>query len=144
MAAIRTWQNIGHYAAAPDQVRIVNGLFERLGLVLPVPDDQVDLISGISGSGAAYVSFLIDSFARAVTRFGLPANAALPAVVGTFEGCLAILRSTTSSPAALARKIATPGGTTERAMRVMEGAQLEDLFFAMMSASLHRASELSG
>lgn len=129
--------------ASPEQTRIALTVFERLGSVVHVTDDKVDAISSISGSGAAYVSFLIDSFARAAVKFGLPRNHALTAVVGTFEGCLAILASTKSDPAVLADKIATPGGTTERAMRVMRQARPEDLFFEMMTASLERASEIS-
>jgi pyrroline-5-carboxylate reductase len=95
---------------SPEQTRIALSVFEQLGLVLPVTDDKVDVISSISGSGAAYVSFLIDSFARAVIKFGFSRSDALTAVVGTFEGCLAILESTKSDPAVLAKEIATPGG----------------------------------
>jgi pyrroline-5-carboxylate reductase len=122
---------------------VVRSLFETVGEVVEVPESQLDALSTISGSGPAYVFYLIEQLtATAVAKGFTPEQAAL-LVNGTFLGAAELLAQSGEDPAELRRRVTSPKGTTERAIEVLESAGLRDLFEAATDAALARARELA-
>ena len=118
-------------------------LFETVGDVIVVPEDQIDALSTISGSGPAYVFFLIEQLtATAIAKGFTPEQAALM-VQGTFRGASELLAASDDDPAELRRRVTSPKGTTERAIAVLEEAHLQDVFDRATDAALARARELA-
>ncbi|MFC6356634.1 pyrroline-5-carboxylate reductase [Luethyella okanaganae] len=118
-------------------------LFETVGAVLVVPEDQIDALSTISGSGPAYVFYLIEQLtATAVSKGFTPEQAAIM-VNGTFLGASELLASSGEQPAELRRRVTSPNGTTERAIRELERVDLKALFDTATDAALARARELA-
>lgn len=125
------------------ELAVVRELFETVGEVVEVPEEQLDALSTISGSGPAYVFYLIEQFtATAVAKGFSPEQAAL-LVNGTFLGAAELLVQSGERPAELRRRVTSPKGTTERAVQVLETGGLQELFDRATDAALARAKELA-
>jgi pyrroline-5-carboxylate reductase len=122
---------------------LVRALFETVGEVVVVPESKLDALSTISGSGPAYVFYLIEQFTAAAIAQGFPPEHAAQLVNGTFLGSVEMLAATGTDPAALRRQVTSPKGTTERAVAVLESADLAGLFGRATDAALARARELA-
>lgn len=125
------------------ELALVVRLFETVGEVLVVPEAQLDALSTISGSGPAYVFYLIEQLTAAALAKGFTAEQAATMVQGTFRGASELLAASGEEPAELRRRVTSPKGTTERAVAVLESAGLEEIFARATDAALARARELA-
>jgi len=126
-----------------DDLALVRTLFETVGEVVEVPESQLDALSTISGSGPAYVFYLIEQLTAAAVDKGFTPEQAVQLVNGTFLGASELLVSSGEDPAELRRRVTSPGGTTQQAVTVLESAHLVDLFVRATDAALARARELA-
>jgi pyrroline-5-carboxylate reductase len=133
----------GTRSAAAD-LQLVRTLFETVGEVIEVPESKLDALSTISGSGPAYVFYLIEELTRTAVSKGFTAEVAALLVTGTFAGATELLVQSRETPQELRRKVTSPNGTTERAIGVLETADLKGLFDRATDAALERALELAG
>lgn len=131
-------------AASVADVALVRALFETCGAVIEVPENQIDALSTISGSGPAYVFLLIEDLAEAARGKGFSDADARLMAEQTFIGAAALLDATGEDPAELRRRVTSPKGTTERAIAVLQGANLAGIFAEATDAALARAQELAG
>ncbi|CAN5194525.1 pyrroline-5-carboxylate reductase [soil metagenome] len=129
--------------SSADDLALVRAVFETVGEVLEIPEEKIDALSTISGSGPAYVFFLIEQLTRTARSLGFSADEAATMVNGTFLGASEILVSTGEDPAELRRRVTSPKGTTERAIAVLEAAGFEATFDSATAAALARARELA-
>lgn len=136
----------GSRASASDAV-LVRTLFETVGAVIEVPESQIDALSTISGSGPAYVFFLIEQLTLTARHLGFDEEQSRLMVEQTFRGASELLaRERTRSdagPAELRRRVTSPKGTTERAIGVLDAADLCGLFDRATAAALARAAEMA-
>lgn len=132
----------GSRSSAAD-LAVARSLFETVGEVIEVPESQLDALSTISGSGPAYVFYLIEQLTAAAVDKGFTAEQAALLVNGTFRGATELLAASGSTPAELRRQVTSPHGTTERAVQILETAGLHDLFTRATDAALARARELA-
>lgn len=124
-------------------VALARALFETVGTVLEVPESKIDALSTISGSGPAYVFYLIEELTRTAVDLGFSRAEAAVMVNGTFRGATGLLFAGDLPPAELRRRVTSPGGTTERAIAELAAADLKDIFDRACSAALARARELA-
>jgi pyrroline-5-carboxylate reductase len=122
---------------------LVVALFETVGEVLVVPEAQLDALSTISGSGPAYVFLLIEELTKTAIAKGFTPEQAAIMVQGTFRGASELLAASGDDPAELRRRVTSPKGTTERAIAVLQDADLAALFDRATDAALDRARELA-
>ncbi len=118
-------------------------LFETVGDVLVVPEEQIDALSTVSGSGPAYVFYLIEQLTATAIDKGFAPDQAARLVQGTFRGASELLAASDADPAELRRRVTSPKGTTERAVAVLEEGRLKELFDRATDAALARARELA-
>ena len=130
-------------AASAADVALVRALFETCGVVIEVPEAQIDALSSISGSGPAYVFLLIEELTEAARGKGFSDADARLMAEQTFIGAAALLDATREEPAELRRRVTSPKGTTERAIAVLQGANLAGLFSEATDAAVARAAELA-
>ncbi|WP_417505524.1 pyrroline-5-carboxylate reductase [Microbacterium sp.] len=130
-------------AATAEDLALVRRLFETVGAVVEVPESQIDALSTISGSGPAYVYLLIEEFTKAAVGMGFAEADARLMVEQTFIGATALLDASGEDPAELRRRVTSPKGTTERAVAVLQDAQLDRTFADAAAAALARAKELA-
>ncbi len=130
-------------AASPGDIAVVRRLFETVGAVVEVPESQIDALSTISGSGPAYVFLLVEQLAEAAVRKGFTEAEAWMLARQTFVGAAALMEATGEDPRELRRQVTSPKGTTERAVAVLQEADLAAVFERATDAALARARELA-
>lgn len=119
-------------------------LFESVGEVIQCPEDQIDALSTISGSGPAYVFYFIEQFEKLAIDYGFSKEQAAVMVRQTFLGASELAIRGGSSPEELRAKVTSPNGTTEKAIEVFETKDLHQIFSEASAAALKRARQIAG
>ena len=133
----------GGKRAKAEHLAIARELFETVGKVLEVDEGKIDALSTISGSGPAYVFYLVEQFTIAAKHQGFSESEAALLVNETFLGSLELLLGSDKSPAELRKQVTSPNGTTERAIARMSESALDQMFIEATDAALARARELA-
>jgi pyrroline-5-carboxylate reductase len=126
----------GHLAEA-------EALMASVGRVLRIPERQQDAVTAISGSGPAYIFFVVESMIEAGVHLGLPRSTATDLVVQTVVGSAKMLRETGSHPVVLREQVTSPAGTTAAALRELEIHKVRAAFLAAMEAARDRSRALA-
>ena len=126
-----------------EDLDLAMALFDTVGDVLVVPEEKLDALSTISGSGPAYVFYLIEQLTATAIDKGFTPEEAATMVNGTFLGASSLLAVSDKSPTELRRLVTSPNGTTERAVWELEKGGLKELFDRATDAALARARELA-
>ena len=121
----------------------VESLMASTGKVLRIPEKQMDAVTAISGSGPAYIFFVVESMIEAGVHLGLPRATATDLVVQTLVGSAAMLRETGTHPVVLREQVTSPSGTTASALRELEIHRVRAAFLAAMEAARNRSRELA-
>lgn len=129
--------------ATSEHLALGRALFETVGTVVELPESQIDALGTISGSGPAYVFYLIEQFTRTAVGLGFTPEQAEVLVNGTFAGATELLIHSGTDPRELRRQVTSPNGTTERAIAELEKADLTALFDRATAAALARTKELA-
>ena len=129
--------------SSDDDLDIATAVFETVGSVLVVPEEKIDALSTISGSGPAYVFLLIEKLTATAVGLGFTPDEAALMVNTTFLGAAELLAASDVGPAELRRRVTSPNGTTERAIAEFEAAELQPVFDRAAAAALARAKELA-
>lgn len=129
--------------AGADQLALARALFETVGSVVELPESKIDALSTISGSGPAYVFFLIERLTETARHLGFADAEARLLVEETFRGASELLAQSDADPAELRRRVTSPNGTTMRAVAVLEDADLTAVFDRATAAALARAKEMA-
>ena len=133
----------GGLRATSDHLARARSLFESVGWVLELPEDRIDALSTISGSGPAYVFHAMEQWTAAARELGFSEDDARNLVEKTFAGATALLDASDAGPAELRRRVTSPNGTTERAIAVLDDARLHEIYAAAANAALARAHEIA-
>jgi pyrroline-5-carboxylate reductase len=118
-------------------------LLASTGRVVRVPEKQQDAVTAISGSGPAYIFFVVESMIEAGVHLGLPRATASELVIQTLYGSAKMLRETGTHPVVLREQVTSPGGTTASALRELENHRVRAAFLAAMEAARDRSRELA-
>ncbi|RLV50480.1 pyrroline-5-carboxylate reductase [Nocardioides mangrovicus] len=119
-------------------------LLSATGRVVQVPEDQQDAITAISGSGPAYIFFVVEAMIEAGVHLGLPRATASELVLQTVVGSAKLLRETGEHPTVLRERVTSPGGTTAAAVRELEDHRVRAAFMTAMEAARDRSRALAG
>jgi pyrroline-5-carboxylate reductase len=128
----------------PEDETLVRTCVEAVGLGLRVAEAQMDAVTGLSGSGPAYVYQVIEALADGGVRVGLTRGAALALAAQTVLGAARMVLETGEHPAVLKDRVASPGGTTIAGLHALERGGLRAALMDAVEASARRSSELSG
>jgi len=131
----------GQYAEE-DDLRLAKRLFETVGSVVQVEEAQMDAVTGLSGSGPAYVYTVIEALAAGGVQEGLRLDIAHALAVQTVLGAARLVKETGEHPALLREKVCSPGGTTIAAIRVLEERGLRATLMDAVGAATRRSKEL--
>ena len=105
-------------------------------------EEDLDIVTAVSGSGPAYVFYFIEAIGEAARALGLDAAAAKQLTIDTFIGSAKLAAQSDESSAALRARVTSKGGTTERALAVMEAAQVKTHIVEAVKTAAQRAREL--
>lgn len=127
-----------------DKMTLLKACFQDLGLCLWLTsDDEIDKLTAISGSGPAYVYYMIEALVKAAESLGFEKKAALSIALTTFRGASNYAHSSNQSPEALRKQVTSPQGTTFEALKVLETGNLYTLINEAVMAAYKRARELT-
>lgn len=127
-----------------DQNHLVEAedLMAAVGRVRQVPEQQQDAVTAISGSGPAYVFFVVEAMIEAGVHLGLPRATANALAVQTAFGAAKMLRETGEHPAVLREQVTSPAGTTAAALRELEKHSVRAAFLSALEAARDRSEQL--
>ncbi|MGC5328151.1 pyrroline-5-carboxylate reductase [Brevibacillus sp. SYSU BS000544] len=131
----------GNFACA-HHLTLASQLFESIGSVYSVVEDELDIVTGLSGSGPAYIYYLVEAMEGAGTMAGLTPTMARQLTVQTLLGAAQMLMHTNEEPAVLRHKVTSPGGTTQAGLEVLENFEVKRAFFSAILRATERAREL--
>jgi pyrroline-5-carboxylate reductase len=109
-------------------------LFGRLGTVIPVPERLMEAATALMGCGPAFFALVVEAMVDAGVRHGLSAEEAGRMTVETMGGTAALLAEPGADPAALRRRVTSPGGSTARGLAELERAGVRTAFSAAVDA----------
>jgi pyrroline-5-carboxylate reductase len=151
---IRTMPNtpslVGKGAAAftlgsrcvPADRDVVQAILGAVGISVEVPERLIDAVTGLSGSGPAYIYLVIEAMADGGVQAGLPRADALKLAAQTVSGAASMVLETGQHPAILKDMVTSPGGTTIAGLSVLEDGAIRSSFIAAVGAATRRAEEL--
>lgn len=128
--------------AAEEHLRRAESLLQPVGKVLRIPESQQDAATALSGSGPAYVYYLVESMVDAGILLGMPRGTALEMVTQAVYGAATMLRDSGEHPVILREAVTSPGGTTINAIRELEKHRVRAAFLAAIEAARDRGREL--
>jgi pyrroline-5-carboxylate reductase len=132
----------GGALAGPDDLDWAEGILGAVGMVVRVKEPLLDAVTGLSGSGPAYVFLVAEALIEAGVLAGLPRETATALTVATLAGSARLLESG-DDPAALRAAVTSPGGTTAAGLRELEDRATRAAFIAAVSAAAERSRQLA-
>ena len=128
--------------ATEDDLQLAETILENVGRVVRVDEIHMDAVTGLSGSGPAYVFLIIDSFCDAGVKVGLSREVALELAVQTIQGSARLLQETQEHPGRLKDEVTSPGGTAIAGLHTLEEGGLRTTIMNAVEAATRRSIEL--
>ncbi|MGC3995717.1 MAG: pyrroline-5-carboxylate reductase [Propionicimonas sp.] len=130
-------------AATAAHLEHVTGLMTAVGKAVTVPEKYQDAVTAISGSGPAYLFFVVEAMVDAGVMLGLPRDISTTLVVQTMYGSAKLLSDSGEHPTVLRERVTSPGGTTAAALRELEDHRVKAAFMTAMEAARDRSRALA-
>jgi pyrroline-5-carboxylate reductase len=128
--------------ATPEDIRFAKALFDAVGRSVVLDESALDAVTGLSGSGPAYVMMIIDALADGGVKVGLSRETALMLASQTVYGSAKLLLETGEHPGRLKDMVTSPGGTTIAGLHALEAGGLRHTLMNAVEVATRRATEL--
>ncbi|MGD6944425.1 pyrroline-5-carboxylate reductase [Cytobacillus gottheilii] len=154
LAVVRTMPNtsaaIGKSASAlainervsEQQMQKCKKIFETIGFTAIVEEEQLDAVTGLSGSGPAYVYYLAEAMVKSAKEIGLDNEMAKGLIIQTLIGAAEMLAKSHKTPAELRKAVTSPGGTTEAGIQVLEANEVQQSVIDCIKTAAERSKQL--
>jgi pyrroline-5-carboxylate reductase len=128
--------------ATPADIEVARALFEAVGRCVVLDESLLDAVTGLSGSGPAYVMLMIEALADGGVKVGLGRDTALLLAAQTVYGAAKLQLETGEHPGRLKDMVTSPGGTAIAGLHTLESGGLRRTLIDAVEAAAHRAEEL--
>jgi pyrroline-5-carboxylate reductase len=118
-------------------------LLRSCGKVLRVDEKHLNAVTAISGSGPAYIFYVVEAMIEAGVLLGMPRTTSTELVVQTLYGAATMLKETGQHPTVLREQVSSPGGTTMAALRQLDDHKVRAAFVTAMEAAAERSKQLA-
>lgn len=129
--------------ATPKDIALVKSFFDAVGTSVVVPENMMDAVTAVSGSGPAYVFLVVECWIKAAMKLGFTAKDARSLVYQTLAGSTKMLQASADDAGALRQRVTSKGGTTQAAMDVFLKSEIDKIYVKALKAARTRARELS-
>eukprot|EP00727_Mastigamoeba_balamuthi_P008479 m51a1_g4253 putative pyrroline-5-carboxylate reductase (269) ;mRNA; f:211324-212594 len=134
------------YACNPsvteEEAALVSKILSSAGVAYRLPESALNAVTGLSGSGPAYVAYLVREFAKAGEAVGLPAEVSYGLALQTFYGTSRLLQQKKMSPDDLIKMVTSPKGTTYAGRQILEYSAVAQVLLDTVKAGTDRSAEL--
>lgn len=130
--------------AGEDNIKIAMAILNSAGKAVEVPESLLDCVTGLSGSGPAYMYVVLEGLIDGAVRLGLPGDIARELAAQTMLGAAKMVLETMEHPAKLKNQVTTPGGTTAAGLFALEEGALRAVLMKAVAAATQRSREMSG
>jgi pyrroline-5-carboxylate reductase len=124
-------------------LEVAEAILSCVGLTVRGQESQIDAVTALSGSGPAYVFYLLEAMLAAADEMGLETETARALALQTVEGAARLMKDSGEEAAELRAKVTSKGGTTEAAIRSMEESGVKEAIVNALKAAQARSIELS-
>ncbi|MBO8172307.1 MAG: pyrroline-5-carboxylate reductase [Bacillaceae bacterium] len=131
----------GAYATS-QHIEQAKKIFAAIGSVCLVEEKDLDTVTGLSGSGPAYIYYLVEAMEEAAQKEGLSPETARALTVQTLLGAAHMLQSSDEEPATLREKVTSPGGTTMAGLETLDAFRFQEAIIAAIRRAAERSREL--
>ena len=128
--------------ATEEDASLVDSLLSTVGIAVEVPESQLDAVTGLSGSGPAYIYQIIEALSDGAVRMGLPRHVATQLAAQTVKGAAEMVLETGEHPGALKDAVTSPAGTTIAGIHALESGGLRSSLMNAVAAATQRSIEL--
>jgi pyrroline-5-carboxylate reductase len=126
-----------------DHLTEAERMLSSCGKVIRLEEKHLDAVTAISGSGPAYIFYVVEAMIEAGVVLGLPRGTSTELVVQTLYGAATMLRETATHPTVLREEVSSPGGTTVAALRQLDDHKVRAAFITAMEAAAARSRQLA-
>jgi pyrroline-5-carboxylate reductase len=124
------------------QKMLVKELFNTVGLTAIVAECQLDAVTGLSGSGPAYIYYLVEAMEKSAAEIGLEKHTAKQLIIQTLLGAAEMLTKSDKEPAQLRFDVTSPGGTTEAGISILEQHGVQSAFISCIKEATAQSKRL--
>jgi pyrroline-5-carboxylate reductase len=128
--------------ATPEQLELARQLFAAIGTVAVVDEAAMDAVTGLSGSGPAYIYYVAEALLAAGAAVGLSEETSRELLLQTLYGAARMLRETGKGPAELRRQVTSPNGTTMAGIAILDEREVHQAFLHAVERATARAREM--
>ncbi|MFH0749094.1 MAG: pyrroline-5-carboxylate reductase [Candidatus Bathyarchaeota archaeon] len=126
-----------------EKLKVAEGIFSSVGKVLVLDEHFFNAVTGLSGSGPAYIYLVIEGLVEGGVKSGLPEDTALTLAVQTVVGAGKMVFETQINPSKLRQMVTTPGGTTVEGLKELERGNVKTFFSTAVEKAAQRSQELT-
>ena len=128
--------------AVSEDINIARIILEATGEVIEFKEEDLDAVTAVSGSGPAYIFYLVEAMIQGGVDLGLDLEDAASLTRATLRGAVSLLEELKESPEVLRRKVTSPGGTTEAAIKVLDDNRVKEHIVKAIDTAARRSKEL--
>lgn len=128
--------------AEPEHLAVARDIFAAVGSVVEVPEALMDAVTGLSGSGPAFVALMVEALSDGGVAAGLPRAIASQLAIETVLGTATLLKESAIHPGELKDRVTSPGGTTIAGVRQLEKGSFRSTIIEAVVAAYHRSKDL--
>ncbi|MBP2240783.1 pyrroline-5-carboxylate reductase [Cytobacillus eiseniae] len=127
---------------SPTQLELSLNIFKTVGLTTTVQEDQLDAVTGLSGSGPAYIYYLAEAMEKSAIDSGLEKDVAKELIIQTLIGAAEMLAKSKKEPEQLRKEVTSPGGTTEAGLKILETYRVQHAFIDCIKEATAQSKRL--
>ncbi|MFV0942269.1 pyrroline-5-carboxylate reductase [Bacillus pacificus] len=128
--------------ATKEHIQTAIALFETIGLVSVVEEEDMHAVTALSGSGPAYIYYVVEAMEEAAKKIGLKEEVAKSLILQTMIGAAEMLKASEKHPSILRKEITSPGGTTEAGIEVLQEHQFQQALISCITQAAQRSHNL--
>ena len=122
--------------------QLAKEIFGTVGMAVYTEEDKMDAVTGLSGSGPAYIYYLIEAMQQSAEQIGLEPQDAQRLIIQTLMGAAEMVHTSDKTPQTLRKEVTSPGGTTEAGIRILEEKGVKEALIECIKKATHRSSEM--
>lgn len=122
--------------------QLAKDIFDTVGMAVYTDENKMDAVTGLSGSGPAYIYYLIEAMQQSAEQIGLEPQDAQKLIIQTLMGAAEMVHTSDKTPLTLRMEVTSPGGTTEAGIRVLEEKGVRDALIECIQTATNRSSEM--